>query len=451
MLTPTPRTPRASLWFNRLLRWTYGRALVRAYNIETRGTELFRTLRPPYVLIPNHVSLVDPFVVGTLVPDPVHWITGDGSMRSSVMRALLSLVGSIPKSKAIPDLETVGNIVRVVRKAGGAVGIFAEGQSTWNGCTQPIYPSTAKLLALLKVPVVVPVLKGLYLSSPRWGTGRRRGRVEVEFKLVLTGDDCRSLAPEEIADRLEAALAHDEYAWLAARPQLRFGGAARASGLERGYFLCPRCLSLGNMRSGRRRVDCLSCGAAAEYTGRGELAPISGAPPLGPRNLRDWDALQGPAFARLLAERAAAGDEGSVLMEDSGVVLFRGKRFSPLVRLRAGRLSLHRDRLVFTPALRRALGRGGDGGDGGPFTFSLEQIEGIGTLKSRTVEFYVGRTYYRLVFPDPRCSARKWQAAVEFLQDAAAAAVAAEAAAEAVAEIEAAAARAREPGRAFYF
>ena len=38
----------------------------------------------------------------------------DGNMRSSIMKLLLGMVGSIPKSKAIPDMETIGWIMDVI-------------------------------------------------------------------------------------------------------------------------------------------------------------------------------------------------------------------------------------------------------------------------------------------------------------------------------------------------
>jgi len=77
-------------------------------------------------------------MVGYHIPDPVYWVTGDGNMRSSVMRVLLGLVGSIPKSKSIPDLETINWIVEVIRKRKGVVGLFAEGQASWDGHTQTV-------------------------------------------------------------------------------------------------------------------------------------------------------------------------------------------------------------------------------------------------------------------------------------------------------------------------
>ena len=77
------------------------------------------------------------------------------------MRWLLKLVGTIPKAKVIPDIETVNDIVQVVRRQKGIIGLFPEGAQSWNGSTLPLVPSTAKLLKLLKVPVVQVLIRGV--------------------------------------------------------------------------------------------------------------------------------------------------------------------------------------------------------------------------------------------------------------------------------------------------
>lgn len=156
--------PRAQKWFNIMLRYSYGLYLRYYFKISARGLGQIKALSPPYVLVPNHMGMLDPFMVNAFIPHPVHWVTSDGNMRSRAMKMLLSLVGSIPKSKSIPDMVTIGWIVEVIRKRGGIVGIFAEGQASWDGHTQELAPATGKLLKLLKVPVVVAILKGAYYS-----------------------------------------------------------------------------------------------------------------------------------------------------------------------------------------------------------------------------------------------------------------------------------------------
>jgi len=260
MPTRSRYSPNNYRFFNRLLRISFGAWVKRAYKVRTFGLEAVRGTRPPYVIIPTHASMIDPFMVGSLVPEPVYWVTSDGNMRTRLMRFLLRLVGSIPKSKAIPDLETVGMMVDVVRKKRGVVGIFAEGQASWDGRTQGVFPSTAKLLKLLKVPVFVVVLKGVYLSLPRWSWRRRRGLVELEFKRAFEPEDLKALDADAIHERLVASMAHDEFAWLGER-RISWRGRARAEHLELALFMCPECGAVGSLRSFRNRFRCLLGGS----------------------------------------------------------------------------------------------------------------------------------------------------------------------------------------------
>ncbi len=396
-------SPNNYRFFNRLLRISFGAWLKRAYKVETVGLEAVRATRPPYVVIPTHASMIDPFMVGSLVPEPVYWVTSDGNMRTRLMRSLLRLVGSIPKSKAIPDLETVGMMVDVVRKKRGVVGIFAEGQASWDGRTQGVFPSTAKLLKLLKVPVFVVVLKGVYLSLPRWSWRRRRGLVELEFKRAFESEELKTLDADAIHERLVAAMAHDEFAWLGER-RISWRGRARAEHLELALFMCPECGKVGGLRSFRNRFRCHGCGALARVDRRGGFVPIGDSKGFRFRDIRAWDLWQGAAFRAWLEERSRKHPDAP-LFSDSGVALLRGRKMNPLRRVRTGSLVLFPDRLELAPLV------------GGRLSFPLASLSGVGTLKQHLFEFYDGKALYQVRFARRWCSGRKWQAALEFLAE----------------------------------
>ncbi len=389
--------PKAPRWFNALLRHTFGRYLILRFAIRPKGLEVLQALRPPYVLVPTHHGVLDPFMVGAFVRRPVYWVTGDGNMRSRLMKFLLGLVGSIPKSKSIPDLETIGWIVEVIRKRGGIVGLFAEGQASWDGRTQPIVPATGKLLKLLKVPVVAAVLKGSYSSQPRWSWNGRPGDMEIEFKLALTGREARERSPEEIVAALEAALAFDEEEWRAEH-QARYRGPGRARHLELALFMCPACERVGAMRSLGDRLYCRSCGRAVRLARDYSFVSVGHSEPF-LRTIRQWDAWQAEAFARYLA----GAERGRPIFSDQGALL-RGRRAHPLLQVRKGTLALYHDRLELATPLGEAL------------PFPIDAIEGEGVLKQQILEFYVDRTLYQVRFPFRFQSARKWSDAIALLR-----------------------------------
>jgi len=393
--------PRNYRWFNKLLRWSYVIWLRAFYRIEVVGREIAKGMKPPFVVVANHVSILDPFMLGGHLTEPVYWITSDGNMRTRLMKALLRLVGSIPKSKVIPDIETIGWTVDVIRKRGGVVGIFAEGQATWDGTTLPLIPSTAKLLKLLKVPVLGAVIKGGYLSLPRWTWARRRGKVEIEWKRLFEPDELKALGADQILERLEAGLAHDEAEWEAGE-KARFSSLRRAEHLELALYRCPSCEAIGSMRSHRHRFYCLSCGMALVLDSRGRLKGARrGQAPY--EAIKDWNRWQ-EASMRGFAADAARDRPGRPLFSDAGALLLRGYRLNPLRKLRTGTLILFPDRLELATILGERL------------TFPLDQVEGINVLKRALLEFYVGRELYQVRFPFRHISARKWMDAVVALQ-----------------------------------
>ncbi len=394
--------PINSRFFNKFVKLTYGTWLGKVYRIEHEGFDLFKTLRPPYVVVANHVTTRDPFFLGVSIPEPVYWITSDGNLRTRFMRFFLSLVGSIPKSKAIPDIDTINWIVEVIRKRKGVVGIFPEGQQSWDGKTLPLFPSTAKLLKLLKVPVVAARIEGGYMSLPRWTWNRRKGRVKIVWSILFKGEELKTLKAEEVFARLEAGLAHDEYASLAAEP-IRFHSRRRAEHVELALFTCQDCGSIGRMRSRGNHLHCHACGSAWTLDRHGHFHAL-GKAGLRFDTIKAWDAWQGPTFAAALEAGRTATFQGGApkpFFSDEGAVIGKGRKMNPLRRLRAGTLILYPDRVELATLLGEVL------------VFPLAELEAITVLKRSQLEFYQGRNLYQVNFALRSVSARKWALAME--------------------------------------
>jgi len=347
--------------------------------------------------------MVDPFMVGSNVPEPVYWIASDSNMRTRIMRALLRLVGTIPKSKYIPDLQTINGIVEVIRKRKGVVGIFPEGTASFDGHTQNLVPATGKLLKLLKVPVITAVLKGGFYSLPRWSWKRRRGEMEIEFKLALSGEEAKRLPPEEILSKVKKSLEHDEAEWLRNKTIPFSGKQNRAENLETVLFQCPACGAVGSMRSMRDRFHCTACGQTNRLDRFYRFRPVDGRPPRF-ATIREWSLWQNEAFQAYLKDRIAV-DSSAPIFSDARVFLLKGWKLAPLRGIRTGKLVLYRDRIELEPLIR-----------GTPLVFPLAEVEGEGVLKRNLLEFYKGRMLYQARFPTRRSSARKWMMAITILR-----------------------------------
>ncbi|MCE1196136.1 1-acyl-sn-glycerol-3-phosphate acyltransferase [bacterium] len=423
--------------FTWLFRATYGRWLCARYGAQGQGLELFDTLKPPFIVVGNHATNLDPFLANTFIPHPIHWVASDGNLRTPLLRFLLiKLVGSIPKSKAIPDIETVSWIVEFVRRRKGVVGFYPEGQATWNGQTLPALSGTAKLLKLLKVPVVCALGKGTYLSKPRWAYSLHRGQVVIQFSQLFAPQELKTMSVSEIRDRLDAAMRHDDTAW-AGMLGLRFEGERRAECLELGLYACPSCGGLRTLKSSGETLRCEACGFAAAYGADGGFAllekgagfaaapraaasdPWAGALPDAAERpacpAADFSG-RGPLFSSIvpwnlwqreyldgLIRGPFAAEPDRPIFADVGTTLLLGKRMDKMKPLGHGRLTLGSRALRFEPEKGESM------------AFDLAQIDGPGVLKWNFLEFYVGMNVYRARFDDRAVSAYKYASALELL------------------------------------
>ena len=416
MISARRYRPTSTRLFTWILRNTFGAFIASRYRAHGIGLEIFETVKPPFILVGNHSTLMDPFITNYFVPFPVHWVSSDGNMRSPIMRFLLiKLVGSIPKSKAIPDIETVNWIVEFIRKRKGVVGFYPEGQSTWDGSSLPSLVSTAKLVKLLKAPVICALSRGAYMTKPRWAYTRREGEMQIEYSLLLTPQRIKELSVEEIDVLLNAAIQHDDPAW-AQRQMLKFKNPKRAECLELALYACPACGKLQTLKSAGERISCLACGFTAEYGEEGSFrlkkaGSRSSSAMEGMDNreggllfpsLRGWDHWQREHLEALLKSDFTASPD-SPIFSDEGVRLLRGKRMDRMENLGRGRLSLNSKSISLKPVGAEEI------------SIDLAEIDGPGVLKWNFFEFYVGKAVYRVRFDDRAASGYKYASAMELL------------------------------------
>ncbi len=380
-----------------VLRYTLGLWLRWRFRVTIRYDESFRRLKPPFLVLPNHVNFWDPFLVAMAFDKPVHFIAADGNFRSRVMRRLLTVAAAIPKTKAKNDFESL----RALRERVAAreiVGLFAEGQRTWDGRSRPLLPATPKLVKLLDVPVVGVRLGGAYLSTPRWATNLRRGRLEIAISTVLDAQQVHTLSRRRIAEELDTAIRFDEDDWRQERG-IHFVARNRAEGAERALFLCPTCLRWGTLRSDGSFLRCLHCGDTTWFAPSGTLyhiAPSTAVRHHRFRYLADWNAWQ---RATLLSAAKTDGHPATPAVVDSPehpfpycierVRLLTGFRSRPLsergevaLALEARGLRLRASTYAQLPNRR------------GELFLPIEEIKGVNVQYAHQLEFYVRGTLF---------------------------------------------------------
>jgi len=368
------------------------------YNIKPENKDLFKKLKPPYILIPNHVALMDSVIVNVFLWHRVHFVMSDGNLRNSFMKFIfLKLIAVIPKTKVVSDSSTVRQMIGLARKD-RVICVFAEGRASWDGVTHEIYYSTAKLLKVLKIPVVVPLIKGGYLTRPRWSDTFRRGKMVVSYQQLFKGPELANMTVEDIHQQLFQAMQHDDYEFQQ-KHNIQYKSKRGAEYLERVIIACPVCGKLQSMRSHKNQLLCTACGFENQWTSVGTLKPVNNEyqPE---RTMTEFCQWQSEYIQNKISEMAQA-DSQEALFSDADVTLKLGHKLDPLVQYKKGKLCLYLDRFQVVPET------------GETEVIPLDEIVGAQVLKAQIFEFYRNGTLYHFQFPDKRISGYKYMLAVQ--------------------------------------
>ncbi len=164
----------------------------------------------PFFLIPNHQSILDPILVQALCPRRVHSMTKSTQFGSRLMYWLLPRIGAFPTRRYRIDPQTVRTALRLLEDGEG-VGIYAEGERSWDGRLQPLKRGTIRLILKAGVPVIPCGIVGSYDVWPRWSKRPRRANVRISYGEPLSfgaHDDRtrREAAVDETAEIIRNAI-----------------------------------------------------------------------------------------------------------------------------------------------------------------------------------------------------------------------------------------------------
>lgn len=222
-------------------------------------------IKGPYLILSNHQLAMDPFLLALSFKGPIYFVASD--MIFSIKfwsKLIVYLVNPIPKTKYRSDKETVRDMIKIVRSK-GTIGIFPEGNATFSGETQHIPPSIAKLIKLLKIPVIFYHIEGGALTKPRWSHHVKRGKVIGYVHKVWPYDAYKDLSVDSIIALVKENLYVNDHD-LNQEKKIRYKGKKLAEDIESSYFYCPNCHSLNTIYSNDDHVCCKNCTFSVVYT-----------------------------------------------------------------------------------------------------------------------------------------------------------------------------------------
>ena len=171
-------------------------------------------LKAPLLVISNHVTRWDPLMVALSFPrNQLYFVASEHLFRLGFVSNLLHYIGA-PIAKKKGSNVAADTVMTCMRrfKVGGSVAIFAEGETTWDGKSIGIFPSTGKLAKISGATLVTYRLEGGYFTLPRWGKYVRRGKMHGHPVNVYPPEALKKMTPQQITDAINRDIYEDAYA-----------------------------------------------------------------------------------------------------------------------------------------------------------------------------------------------------------------------------------------------
>ncbi|HEU4779154.1 MAG TPA: MFS transporter [Steroidobacteraceae bacterium] len=190
----------------RFLSWVLVNIL---YRIKVRGLENIPETGPALIVC-NHVSFMDPLVIGGSVRRPVRFVMDHNIFRIPVMSFIFRTARAIPIAPAHENPEALQKAFDQIDAElvdGEIVCIFPEGKLTKHGELNEFKKGVERILERRPVPVVPMALRGLYGSffsrkggkAPMTRPPRRFwSRIEVVVTAPVPGNDTSATGLQQI-------------------------------------------------------------------------------------------------------------------------------------------------------------------------------------------------------------------------------------------------------------
>lgn len=177
-------------WNYLLVRAAVRRILYRWLPVTVKGVESFPETGG-VVLVANHLSYLDPFFLLAAIPRPVRFLATAEIFRRLLPALFFRAMGGIPYRRYVRDPTALSRFLRLGR-AGEVIGLFPEGERSWDGRPGPMARGIRAALAA-GVPVVPVRISGAHEFWPRAAPRPRRAPVHLEFGTPLDAPPAEAL------------------------------------------------------------------------------------------------------------------------------------------------------------------------------------------------------------------------------------------------------------------
>ncbi len=229
----------------------------------------------PCLILMNHSSFIDLKIAYKIFfPRPLCVVcTSDGFVGKNW---LMRLIGCIPTSKFVSDVQLIGDIQHALREERASVLMYPEASYTFDGRATPLPRKLGVLLKKLKVPVVTVTTQGAFSREPLYNCLQKRPvPVTAKVRCLLTPEEIAEKSVAELDAMLDEAFTFDGFAWQR-DSGTEITSPTRADGLNRILYRCAHCGAEGHMEGKGTTLTCHACGKLWEMDTFGQLHAAEG-------------------------------------------------------------------------------------------------------------------------------------------------------------------------------
>lgn len=227
------------------------------------------------LILANHVTRLDQFIVAFYYGKHsfIRFVSGENVFNKPITRWFATrCLNVIIHMRGVSAGETIREMTRSL-KQGENVMIFPTGSMTFDGRSQKIDVSIAKLAKMSSCNLVLLRTDGGYLTQPRWGTNTRKGNIQLT-EHVLSAEEIKNMSATDVLAFINEHLYTDAYE-VQAKEHFRYSGTKLCKGLECCIYECPKCKKISGLRTNDSELSC-SCGFNATYDDFGYLKDKDG-------------------------------------------------------------------------------------------------------------------------------------------------------------------------------
>lgn len=141
-----------------------------------------------FLLLANHVSYIDPFVIATAANQELHFMTRDDALTWPLIGSMLKFFNGYPVKRGTPDLKALKYTISLLN-AGKPVLLFPEGTRSVDGQLGSATDGVGFIAKHAQVPTIPAFIGGTEKILSRSGSLSLRTKITVTFGTPLDFSD----------------------------------------------------------------------------------------------------------------------------------------------------------------------------------------------------------------------------------------------------------------------